>query len=197
MTVHDQYPLETAPAASQDLEDAACLSRVALGDRAAFEHIYRNYYERVFRFVLRVTGRMSLVEDVVNDTMLVIWNKAADFRAVSKVSTWIFGVAYRKSLKAMARENRRADPLADATEPLAQAAELLDRERLRAAIRDALMRLPAEHRAVVELTFYFNCSYGDIAQVLDCPVGTVKSRMFHAREKLRPLLSHLLGDLPS
>ncbi len=56
------------------------------------------------------------------------------------------------------------------------------------------MQLPPEHRAVVDLTFFFNRSYDEVAQILDCPVGTVKSRMFHARAKLRPLLTQLLGD---
>jgi RNA polymerase sigma-70 factor (ECF subfamily) len=63
-----------------------------------------------------------------------------------------------------------------------------------AAIRQAVMCLPPEHRAVVDLTFFFNRSYEEVAQILDCPVGTVKSRMFHARAKLRPLLSQLIGD---
>jgi len=72
----------------------------------------------------------------------------------------------------------------------------LDREDVQAAVRQAVAALPAEHRAVVDLTFHFNCSCEEIAQILDCPVGTVKSRMFHARAKLRPLLSHLLGDSP-
>ena len=70
----------------------------------------------------------------------------------------------------------------------------MDRDGIHAAIRAAVARLPAEHRAVVDLTFFFNCSYEEIAQILGCPVGTVKSRMFHARAKLRPLLGGLLED---
>lgn len=176
-------------------DDVACLADIARGDRAAFERLYRRYYDRLFRFVLRVTGRMNVVEDVINDTMIVIWRKAGEYRAAAQVSTWIFGIAYRKALKALSRESRMADVPEEAAE-LGEAPppDFLDRDGLHAAIRQAVMRLPPEHRAVVDLTFFFNRSYEEVAKILDCPVGTVKSRMFHARAKLRPLLTQLIGD---
>jgi RNA polymerase sigma-70 factor (ECF subfamily) len=183
-----------ATSPSPDSEDQACLARVATGDRAAFEQLYRRYYDRLFRFVLRVTGRMNLVEDVINDTMIVIWRKAGDYRAAAQASTWIFGIAYRKALKALSRELRAPELMDELPEVEQPPSDALDREGLHAAIRQAVMRLPAEHRAVVDLTFFFNHSYEEAAQILGCPVGTVKSRMFHARAKLRPLLSQLLGD---
>lgn len=175
-------------------EDAACLARVAAGDRHAFETLYRRYYERVFRFALRVTGRIALVDDVVNETLLVVWRKAGEFRAQATVSTWIFGIAYRKSLKAVAREGRPTETLDRVPAAELTAPDTLDREGVQAAIRDAVTKLPPEHRAVIDLTFHFNCSYEEIGQILGVPVGTVKSRMFHARAKLRPLLGSLLED---
>jgi RNA polymerase sigma-70 factor (ECF subfamily) len=175
-------------------DDDACLSAVARGDRAAFERLYRRYYERLFRFSLRVTGRINLVEDVVNETMLVVWRRASEYRAAAAVSTWIFGIAYRKSLKALAREGRATRTLDEIPQAELAVTDEFDQDGIQAAIRQAVAALPPEHRAVVDLTFHFNCSYQEIAQILDCPVGTVKSRMFHARAKLRPLLVHLLGD---
>ena len=175
-------------------EDAACLARVAAGDRRAFEALYRRYYERLFRFALRVTGRIALVEDVVNETLLVVWRKAGGFRAEASVSTWIFGIAYRKSLKAVAREGRRTETLDQVPSSELAAPDTVDRDGVQAAIRDAVARLPPEHRAVIDLTFFFNCSYEEIGRILGVPVGTVKSRMFHARAKLRPLLGGLLED---
>jgi len=177
-------------------DDRACMNAIAQGDRAAFDSLYRRYYERLFRFGLRVTGRLHLVEDVVNETMLVVWRRAGDYRADAAVSTWIFGIAYRKSLKALARDGRAMARLDEVPESELAVPATLDREDVQAAVRQAVAALPAEHRAVVDLTFHFNCSCEEIAQILDCPVGTVKSRMFHARAKLRPLLSHLLGDSP-
>jgi len=180
--------------ASPEGEDQRWLAQIALGDRAAFDRLYRRYYDRLFRFVLRVTGRMNLVEDVINDTMIVIWRKAGDYRAAARPSTWIFGIAYRKGLKALSRELRAPETVDELPELEQPPADALDREGLHAAIRQAVMQLPPEHRAVVDLTFFFNRSYDEVAQILDCPVGTVKSRMFHARAKLRPLLSQLIGD---
>jgi len=137
---------------------------------------------------------MNIAEDVINDTMLVIWRKAGEYRAAAQASTWIFGIAYRKALKALSRESRVTDVCDEIPDIEAPPPETLDREGLHAAIRQAVMQLPPEHRAVVDLTFFFNRSYEEAAQILDCPVGTVKSRMFHARAKLRPLLTQLLGD---
>jgi RNA polymerase sigma-70 factor (ECF subfamily) len=180
--------------ASPEGEDQRWLAQIALGDRAAFDRLYRRYYDRLFRFVLRVTGRMNLVEDVINDTMIVIWRKAGDYRGAARPSTWIFGIAYRKGLKALSRELRAPETVDELPEIEQPPADALDREGLHAAIRQAVMQLPPEHRAVVDLTFFFNRSYDEVAQILDVPVGTVKSRMFHARAKLRPLLSQLIGD---
>jgi RNA polymerase sigma-70 factor (ECF subfamily) len=190
----DKFLPKGAPGTSQNGEDLVCLAAIAQGDRAAFEQLYRRYYDRLFRFVLRVAGRMNLVEDVINDTMIVIWRKAGDYRAAAQVSTWIFGIAYRKALKALSRESRVTDTLDEVPELEAPPPDVLDRDGQHAAIRQAVMQLPPEHRAVVDLTFFFNRSYEEVAQILDVPVGTVKSRMFHARAKLRPLLSQLLGD---
>jgi RNA polymerase sigma factor (sigma-70 family) len=185
---------EQMAVAAPETEDQACLAQIAMGDRAAFERLYRRYYDRLFRFALRVTGRMNVVEDVINDTMIVIWRKAGDYRAAARPSTWIFGIAYRKGLKALSRELRAPELMDELPEIEQPPADTLDRESQHAAIRQAVMRLPPEHRAVVELTFFSNRSYDEVAQILDCPVGTVKSRMFHARAKLRPLLSQMLGD---
>jgi RNA polymerase sigma-70 factor (ECF subfamily) len=190
---HDKFRNNAAGSPEAE-EDSACLAAVARGDRAAFDRLYKRYYERVFRFSLRVTGRVNLVDDVISETMLVVWRKARDYRAASAVSTWIFGIAYRKSLKALAREGRPGETIDELPETELQAADTLDREAVQAAVRQAIAALPPEHRAVVELTFHFDRSYEDIAEVLGCPVGTVKSRMFHARAKLRPLLARLLGD---
>jgi len=190
----DRFRVANSAGANQNGEDLACLTLIARGDRAAFERLYRRYYDRLFRFVLRVTGRMNIAEDVINDTMLVIWRKAGEYRAAAQASTWIFGIAYRKALKALSRESRVTDVCDEIPDIEAPPPETLDREGLHAAIRQAVMQLPPEHRAVVDLTFFFNRSYEEAAQILDCPVGTVKSRMFHARAKLRPLLTQLLGD---
>ena len=94
----------TAPRwAKRAHDDAALLRRVAHADTAAFEALYRVYFPRLHRFLERVTHRVNLVEEILDDTMLVVWQKASAFNGQSLVSTWIFAIAYRKALKALHR----------------------------------------------------------------------------------------------
>lgn len=175
-------------------DERSLLDRVAGGDRTAFEQIYTLYYPRLFRFLLRYTGSLGHVEELINDVMLVVWERAPDFRGRSKVSTWILGIAYRKGLRSLERDRRR--PQHEDVDELVVAStdspeQDLSRRRLRDRVLAALARLPAEQRAVLELTYYHGFSYPEIAEILGCPHNTVKTRMFHARRKLRTLLPEL------
>ena len=152
---------------------------------------------RLARFLQRVLQRSPAIEEVINDTMYVVWHRAQHYSATSKVSTWIFGIAYRKALKALARADEPidfdpAEHEAD-TEPSDQA--ILQSE-WRLVLERALAQLSPEQRAVVELTYYHGCPYREIAEILDCPVETVKTRMFYARRRLRDLLNSYRKELP-
>ena len=177
---------------AMDERDELLLERIAARDRAAFQELYHRYYQRLFGYVFKVTRRPELVEEAVNDTLLGVWQGAGSFHGRSRPSTWILGIAHRQALKALSRQ-RRGDRDADApVEPRAPEEgpeSLLARRELRGELGWALAQLPAEQRAVVELTYYQDCSYAEIAEVLGCPVNTVKTRMFHARRRLRALLA--------
>jgi len=170
-------------------DEAALLRRVSERDRRAFELLYRVYYRRLTRFLEQVTRRPQLVEEVVNDTMLVVWRKAETFNHASQVSTWIFAIAYRKALKALRRAAEPARLPWDGESGTADGPEIeLIAREARNRLRRALAGLSPEHRAVVELTYYHGYAYREIAQIVHCPVDTVKTRMFHARRKLKVLL---------
>ena len=172
--------------------DFTLLAQVADGDRGAFEALYRRYHPRLYGYLLRLLRRPEVVDEAINDTLFVVWQKASGFAGASRVSTWIFGIAYRKGLKALARIDRRGSEL-DAETSLDQIAEggperdLATRELAR-EVTAALVRLPPDQRAVVEMTYYQELPYREIAAIMDCPVNTVKTRMFHARRRLRELL---------
>ena len=167
--------------------DRSLIRRVARGDRAAFETLYRRYHPRLHRYLLRIVAREDLVEETLNDTMFAVWTGAARFRQRSKLSTWIFGIAYRQGMKALARARRADDRgLTDAlgSEPPSE-----PRQRdLELSVEQALRRLSPEHRAVIELTYFHGYSYPEIARIVGCPVNTVKTRTFHARRKLERVL---------
>lgn len=180
---------------ASDAEDVRLIGRVAERDLVAFERLYRCYRPRLRRFLERMSARPAVVDEVVNDTLLVVWNRAAAFNHTSKVSTWVFAIAYRKVLKALSRETAPAeepdeDIAADGSGPEQSTAGAETRNALLQAMQD----LSAEHRAVLNLTYYHGMGYREIAAIVDCPVDTVKTRMFHARRRLRAILSGTLGD---
>lgn len=185
-------PIQPKPYMPDQLDVCAdeqiLLQRIGAGDNSAFEAFYKNYYPRLFRFILRMTRQPDNVEELIQETLLVVWEKPDGFNHESKISTWVFGIAYNKALKSIAKNARRsndvdidelADSIGDKNANPAKSRE--DQDWLGAA----LAILPADQRAVIELTFYHGLSYQDVAKILDCPENTVKTRMFNARKKLQ------------
>ena len=173
-------------------QDQALLDRIARGERRALDELYLAYHRRLTRFVSRVCPRYENVEEIINDTFMVVWQHAADFRGASRVSSWIIGIAYRITLKSL----RRNDALLRAEtgdEPPEQAVEPMAQAELRDWIARGLSQLPVEQRLTLELAYHMGHSIEEIAEITGCPAGTVKARMFHAREKLRGSLPGLGG----
>jgi len=170
------------PSGTTDAEERELLGRVAARDHEAMREFYLLYHRRLARFVTRITRRRDLIEEIVNDTLLVVWRRAADFRGCSRVSTWVMGIAWRTGLKSFQREQRAA-----AYPALPEDAVTLQEESH--ANRDALERamsvLSPEQRAVIELAYVGGYSCEEISVVMRCPVNTVKTRLFHARRKVR------------
>jgi RNA polymerase sigma-70 factor (ECF subfamily) len=187
---------------ADDELDAALVARVAAGDRVALTQLYHRYHGRLLRFLHRLTGDLESAHEGVNDVMLVVWNSAGKFAGRSRVSTWIMGIAYRKAMKFRTRLQRWTVRFkaADWSETIERTAgiEGLTREIVEQDLMNrALQLLPPKQRAVVELTYVWGYSCDEIAEIVDCPPGTVKTRMFHARARLRellPALGHERGD---
>jgi RNA polymerase sigma-70 factor (ECF subfamily) len=176
--------------------EVSLLERVVERDLRAFETLYRLYHPRLTRFLFNMTRRPALVDEVVNDTMLVVWSRPDSFNGTSKLSSWVFGIAYRKALQATRRQDL---PIEDARAEQRESAEpgpeqRAGEDRSRRSLLAALNELSADHRLVVELTYFQDFGYREIAEIMDCPVDTVKSRMFYARRHLGRLLTGDLGD---
>jgi RNA polymerase sigma-70 factor (ECF subfamily) len=187
----------TGPAGSEAARaDQALMGRIAAGDRRAFEDLYRAYHPRLMRFLRHMTGRHALAEDVLNESLLVVWNRADRFNGASKLSTWIFAIAYRQALNALRRQDQPVEDRDAERRPDAGAGPetQLGQRQTRAALMDALRGLSADHRAVVDLTYYHEMGYREIAEIMACPVDTVKTRMFHARRQLKRRLAGQLAD---
>jgi len=183
-------------ARAEGVEERELIERVRGRELAAFEKLYRLYQPRLTRFLSNVVQRPQVLEEVVDDTMMVVWDTAGNFRGASKLSTWIFSIAYRKALKARARwpDPVEEDPRDNRTSDEPGPDEHLQQDRLHDALVGAMDSLSADHRAVVDLTYFHSMGYREIAEIMDCPVDTVKTRMFHARRRLREALGGTSAD---
>lgn len=176
--------------------DLDLLARIRAGDPEAFERLYHLYHARLNRFLWTLMKRPTLIEEVLNDTMMVVWKRPDSFHGTSKLSTWIFAVAYRKAMKALGKQDEAVEDR-EAERRVSQEAgpdETSNRARARQMLTQAVAELSPAHRAVVDLTYYHELGYREIALILECPVDTVKTRMFHARRHLRKKLGGVLGD---
>lgn len=173
-------------------QDEELLSAVARGDNRALDTLYLGYHRRLARFLARIAPRYETIEEIINDTFMVVWQHAKEFRGASRVSTWIIGIAYRVALKSLRGKDglMRAQSSDDLPEEAFDPTESVE---LRDWIAHALNKLPLEQRLTLELAYHMGHSIEEIAEITGCPSGTVKARMFHAREKLRRSLPALGG----
>jgi RNA polymerase sigma-70 factor (ECF subfamily) len=176
-------------------DERTLMRRISHGDGAAFDLVYSRYADRVRAFLARMLPLRSLVDETLNDTMLVVWRRSARYDGSCRLSTWIFAVAQRKALHSLRHARVRArlaaaDPPAR-NEPDAETQMSQLRERL----GRALTTLPLEQLTVLELTYFQGYGCREVASLLECPVETVRTRMFHARRKLRRMLSTAHGTV--
>lgn len=167
------------------------LAAVAHRDRSAFAKLYGIYQPRLYGYLRRFTANAVLVEEILDDVMYVVWTDAKKFRGKSAVSSWVFGIAYRKAMTALRKEGRYEAPLRrdrELADP--RGGSHADLELISAGLAE----LSPDHRQVIELTYFCGYSYQEIAEIADCPVNTVKTRMFHARRRLKVLLPRLAGE---
>ena len=192
---------QAQPIDDGETEDLELLARINRGDREAFRRLYAKYYHPLQRFIYSITHSMDLAEEGINDVMLVVWRNGRSFAGRSRVRTWIMGIGYRKGLKLAEAANRWTTrfkaKLIDNWNELSTAGDEPSTDvELADLLEHSLRRLSVKHRAVVELTYRYGYSYEEIATIVDCPVNTVKTRMFHARAKLEELASELFNDEP-
>ncbi len=185
-----------------DLEaasDVEVLDAIAEGRHEALETMYRRLGQRVFRYLVgMLDGDAARAEDALSEAFFDVWRKAATFRRQSSVATWVFGIARHKALSLMRRR-----PLVGEASELSNDLPGEDRDVLTTMteseaceqVRQALEKLSPEHLEVIELSLYHEFGYEQIAQIVGCPVNTVKTRAFHARRQLKRYLVGLgAGD---
>jgi RNA polymerase sigma-70 factor, ECF subfamily len=181
------------------MDDADLVAAAAAGDRDAFDELVRRHQGAIVNLARAMTGGAGDSEDLAQETFIRAWKSLGQFRRESTFRTWLHGIALnviRTHRGRMARLRRiffSATSDADA-DPIGRVS-VDDRVEgslaLRQGIDRALARLPDELRAALVLRDVQGLEYRDIAEALGVPMGTVESRIFRARQRLRPLLEHL------
>lgn len=174
---------------------AACIAAIAeCRDREAFAMVFRHFAPRLKSYICRLGTDPATAEELVQETMVTLWRKAAQFDpAKAAPSTWIFTIARNLRIDAIRRENRPEPDMTDPVlvpAPAALASETVEHRQRDARLRHAVMALPKEQRAVLQLAFFEDKAHGAVALHLGIPLGTVKSRLRLAFARLR----RTLGD---
>lgn len=173
------------------LDDNALLSRIAAGEQTAIQALFARHHLRIFRFIVRKTGNEATAEELTNEVFLEIWRHAGKFEGRSKASTWMLSIAHNRSVSFLRRrsEAQLDEGVAEAIADDADTPEVTSSKRGKAdQIRACMASLSDDHREIIDLVYYHEKSIAEVAEVLDIPQGTVKTRMFHARKNLGELL---------
>jgi RNA polymerase sigma-70 factor, ECF subfamily len=184
-----------AAAAGETSSDETLVERIAAGNKLAMQALFARHRTSVYRWLLRFVSNETLAEDLLSEVFLGVWRQAARFECRSSVSTWLLSIARHKALSARRhRTEAELDEKIEATvaDPADDPEVALQEKNRDALLRRALTRLSPEHRQVIDLVYYHEKSVDEVAQIIDVPPATVKTRMFYARKKLAELVN---GDV--
>jgi len=195
MPVSDRLRLRwPSPEATSGVEDplvseadVALVGRVAVGDAAALAALYRRHADRLFAFLQQYARDRMVAEEILQDTLLAVWRSAHLYAGRSGVRTWMFGIARRQAhnrLRGQEPQKLPLDGLVGWADPAPGPVEWAIASAQSAAIAEAFAALALHHREVLALAFAARLPHREIAEVLGVPVGTVKSRLHHARAAL-------------
>jgi RNA polymerase sigma-70 factor (ECF subfamily) len=190
-------------ASSKELDNdqvLALLGQVAQRDEPAFRRLYEATSRRVYAFAVHRLHDPAAAAEIVSETLYEVWRRPEAFRGEARFTTWLLGIARHKLLdRLQGKASRREDMHEDIDEhhelPDSAAPEgfhaVAERQR-REGVAACMERLPDEQRECLHLLFYDGLSVADIAAVQGAPEGTVKTRLFHARAKIKQCLQRML-----
>jgi RNA polymerase sigma-70 factor, ECF subfamily len=193
--IRPRAPVAAVPplaAAAQTSADELLVERIASGDRLAMQALFARHRTSVYRWLLRFVRDATLAEDLLSEVFLDVWRQAGRFEGRSSVATWLLSIARYKALSARRRRiDAQLDEHIEATvaDPSDDPEAALEKKARNETLRQALTKLSTEHKLVIDLVYYHEKSVEEVAQILDVPTATVKTRMFYARKKLAVLIS--------
>jgi RNA polymerase sigma-70 factor (ECF subfamily) len=166
----------------KDAGEQRLLLRIADDDRDAFDELFNSYHRRLFTFLFRLTRSHGAAEELTNDVLLTVWKDAGRFRGDSKPSSWIFGIAYRTALAHLRKRKLKLVPFVEQDAAAVENGARLEREDW---VRQGIDALPPKQQLTVMLVYFLGLTCAETANVSGVPLSTVKTRMFHARKKMK------------
>lgn len=170
------------------LQEKRLVEQVAAGDSMAFRQLYDLSYGRVARYMQKMVGNDSLVDDILVQTYTVAWQKSASFKGNGRITTWLIGIA-RNIMFREFRKIKKYEPFDEEYGAAdTQSQFQVEIKSTNAALKAALQTLKVKHREILELVFYQEFSYVEVAELIGIPENTVKTRVFHAKQALKDVL---------
>jgi len=172
-------------------DDLTITRKISSGDEAAMKQVYEAHSGPLFHFVKSWLSDAHMASDIVHETMLEVWKKADRFKGRSSLKSWIFSIARNKSIDTNRKMSRLVytDEFSDEADIEANPSEALSNAQDSKTIKAAVSKLSDTHKRMIHLAFYEDLSYKEISEIEDCPVGTVKTRILHAKKLLMRDLS--------
>lgn len=188
---HDRVEDSSAAGAGPQAEWVEEMARIARGDQAAFAALFGHFAPRVKAYLIKSGSSAAAAEDCVQDVMATVWHKAGQFDpARASVATWVFSIARNRRIDLL-RKARRPEPedLPWGPEAEPDPADAFALQQDSARLGQALKALPQAQRELIEKAYFGDLSHGEIAGVTGLPLGTIKSRIRLALDKLRQALT--------
>jgi RNA polymerase sigma-70 factor (ECF subfamily) len=207
MTSPEVSPNKATQSGAQDPPDSAIVAQVLDGDAAAFETLVRRHQERIYATVYHMTSNHEDANDLTQETFIKAYQALKSFKGGSSFFTWLYRIAVNKTLNYLKqRRNRVQMSLNDLDSQVEHDRDLValisDKTPRREAVltelqeklNAAMMKLSEDHRLVVALHDVQGMPHEEIAEIMNCNIGTVRSRLFYARQQLQAHLSEYLKD---
>lgn len=176
---------------TSSLTDRQLLQGTTRRDEGAFNELYHRYSTPIYNYLLRLIHEQNVAEELLQEVFVAVWEGAGRFRGHAKVSTWLFRIAHHRAVDWLRKQ--RPNPVGEIERlpaddcPEEEAFGTWRADQLQAA----LALLSPDHRAVLELVFFQGLPYREVAQVVGCPVGTIKSRISYAKRYLNGVLRRM------
>lgn len=170
------------------------MRKVAAGDKEAFHGLYETTHEKVYYYLVRLVGP-DMAEDMLVETFLQVWKSSSSFQGKSKASTWIISIARNLALKNISKNNRyqpyeNLDHLVEVESNSVTSNDIESKDRKK-VLNEAISQLGKKHQEVLDLFFYHQLSYSEIAEIIDISINTVKTRIFYAKDQLGEILQSM------